>query len=311
MRASVVRIEPQAPQLIVGRVLEHRLQRAARHRLAGVDELERARDRRQRQIEARCRAGRAAGVERHHAALDVDDRRARRAARSAGRGLVIEGIEIVVLAVAVFRRLAIQARQRAGENRQLLAGIVADHADFAADHRARRIQRQFRRLDEAQLRRVVAIDAEIVHRIAVHRDRAALPRGSGKMACAVTGPGVTTWRLVRMRPRLASMTNPVACAVVFHSVSNARVLSIWIVTTPEAMRSSVCAQLARLPPVRRRRGDCNGGDRGVGGAGRRRGRGAAAQTANRQQEGRYGACRSYVNETSVPVIGQDQEPHGS
>jgi hypothetical protein len=40
------------------------------------------------------------------------------------------------------------------------------------------------------------------------------------------------------------MTNPVACAVVFHSVSNARVLSICIVTTPLAMRSSVCAQFA-------------------------------------------------------------------
>src|ERR1700690_3362251 len=64
------------------------------------------------------------------------------------------------------------------------------------------------------------------------------------MACAVTGPGVTTCRLVKMSPRLASMTKPVACAVVFHSVSKARVLSIWIVTTPVAMRSSVCAQVA-------------------------------------------------------------------
>jgi hypothetical protein len=46
------------------------------------------------------------------------------------------------------------------------------------------------------------------------------------MACAVTGPGVTTCRFVKISPRLASMTKPVACAVVFHSVSNARVLSI-------------------------------------------------------------------------------------
>src|SRR5882762_7862004 len=38
-----------------------------------------------------------------------------------------------------------------------------------------------------------------------------------KIACAVTGPGVTTCRFVKMSPRLASMTNPVACAVVFHS----------------------------------------------------------------------------------------------
>src|SRR5271165_3944405 len=47
-----------------------------------------------------------------------------------------------------------------------------------------------------------------------------------------------------MSPRFASITKPVACAVVFHSVSNARVLSIWIVTTPVAMRSRVCAQVA-------------------------------------------------------------------
>ena len=36
------RREPEAPQLIVGRVAEHGLQRAARHRLAGLDLLERA-----------------------------------------------------------------------------------------------------------------------------------------------------------------------------------------------------------------------------------------------------------------------------
>ena len=35
----------------------------------------------------------------------------------------------------------------------------------------------------------------------------------------------------------------------FHSVSKARVLSIWMVTTPEAMRSSVCAQFPALPEV--------------------------------------------------------------
>ena len=42
------------------------------------------------------------------------------------------------------------------------------------------------------------------------------------------------------------MTKPVACAVVFHSVSKARVLSIWMVTTPVAMRSRVWAQVAGL-----------------------------------------------------------------
>src|SRR5579862_7239740 len=63
-----------------------------------------------------------------------------------------------------------------------------------------------------------------------------------KVASAVTGPGVTTWRLVRIRPRSASTTKPVACAVVFHSVSKARVWSTSMDTTLLAMRSSVSAQ---------------------------------------------------------------------
>ena len=60
----------------------------------------------------------------------------------------------------------------------------------------------------------------------------------------MTGPGVTTCRLVSISPRFASITKPVACAVVFHSVSKARTLSIWMLTTPVAMRDSVWAQLA-------------------------------------------------------------------
>ncbi len=162
--------QSQAAQLVVRGVLEHRLERAARHRLARIDEFERARDRRQWQIEARRRTGGAARVERNHAALDVDDGRARGAARGARCGLVIERVEVVVLAVAVFRGLAIQARESSGKDRELLAGIVADDANLAPDDGARRIKRQLRRPDEAQLRRIVVIDAEVVHGIAVDRE---------------------------------------------------------------------------------------------------------------------------------------------
>src|SRR5579863_9600746 len=63
-----------------------------------------------------------------------------------------------------------------------------------------------------------------------------------KVASAVTGPGVTTCRLVRISPRSASTTKPVAWAVVFHSVSKARVMSRSIETTLPAMRSRVTAQ---------------------------------------------------------------------
>src|ERR1700720_2615880 len=62
------------------------------------------------------------------------------------------------------------------------------------------------------------------------------------MASAVTGPGVTTCRLVRISPRSASTTKPVACAVAFHSVSKARAASRSIDTTLPAMRPSVTAQ---------------------------------------------------------------------
>ena len=162
-------VEAEPLQLIVGGVLEDGFQRAARHGLADLEILECAHHRRQRQVETRGRAGGAARVERHDPALDIDHRRTGRTARGAGSRLVIKGIEVVVLAIAVFRRLAIQARESPGQNRQLFAGIIAHHADLAADDGALRIQRQLRRLNEMQLRRIVVIDAEVVNGIAIDR----------------------------------------------------------------------------------------------------------------------------------------------
>src|SRR6185437_10788818 len=66
---------------------------------------------------------------------------------------------------------------------------------------------------------------------------------SRNTASAVTGPGVTTCRLVRMMPRLASTTKPVACAVSFQSVSKARTSSTLIETTLLAIRSRVAAHV--------------------------------------------------------------------
>ncbi len=166
---SVAGVQPEATQLVIRRVREHGLQRAARGRLALLNQLQRALHATERQIEARCGAVRATGVERDHATANVDDRRARRTAGRARRRLQIERVEVVVLREAVFRRRAIELRERARENRQLLTRVVADDADLATDLRAFRKQRQRLRLDEAQLRRVVAIDAEVVHRIAIHR----------------------------------------------------------------------------------------------------------------------------------------------
>ena len=50
-----------------------------------------------------------------------------------GCRLQIEGVEVVVFRDAVFGRIAIEPRQRSGEDGELLAGIVADDADFASD----------------------------------------------------------------------------------------------------------------------------------------------------------------------------------
>src|SRR5690606_2878552 len=147
--------QAEPTDFIEWRIREHRLQRAARDRLVLLDQLQRARDPIERQIEARGRLPAPAGVQRDDATLDVDDRRARRAARCARCGLVIESVEVVVLAEAVIRRLAVETRERAGEDGELLAGVVADDADLAADLGALRIELELRRLDEAQLRRVV------------------------------------------------------------------------------------------------------------------------------------------------------------
>src|SRR5207237_9985570 len=56
------------------------------------------------------------------------------------------------------------------------------------------------------------------------------------------GPGVQAGAVGGVRAASAVNTKPVACAVEFHSVSNARVESTSIDTTLPAMRSSVSAQ---------------------------------------------------------------------
>ena len=108
--------QPQAPQLGIGLVHELALQRAPRHGLAVPYEAERAAHPVQRQEEARRRLGIAARVQRHHAALDVDHRRPGRTARSARRRLQVEGIEVVVVAAPVVRRLAVQPGDGPGED---------------------------------------------------------------------------------------------------------------------------------------------------------------------------------------------------
>ena len=123
---------------------ELRLQRAARHGLAPLDLRERDLDAVERQEEARGSLRVGAGVQRDDATFDVDDGRARRAARRARCGLQIEGVEVVVIAAAVVRRLAVEPRDRAGEDRELLAGVVADDADVAADLRGLRARARAR-----------------------------------------------------------------------------------------------------------------------------------------------------------------------
>ena len=60
------------------------------------------------------------------------------------------------------RRLAVEPRQRAGEDRQLLAGVVADDTDVTADLCGLRHELELSRLHELELLRVVAEEAEVV-----------------------------------------------------------------------------------------------------------------------------------------------------
>src|SRR5579863_9067732 len=134
-----------------------------------------------------------------------------------------------------------------------------------------------------------------------------------KVASAVTGPGVTTCRLVWIRPRSASTTKPVACAVVFHSVSKARVRSTLLEITLGAMRSSVtaqsgfsstataaCAGLGRWPvspPGGGGPGVTSGGAPGLAFAGGGGSAGAAATSAAVvEAPGACGICASAAHE---------------
>ena len=160
--------QPEAAQLGVGLVHEFALQGAPRHRLAAPHQVERAAHPIQRQEETRRRLGIAARIQRQHASLDVDHRRAGRAARGARRRLQVEGIEVVVVAAPVVGRLAVQPGNRPGEDGKLLAGIVAHDPDLPPDLRRIGHQRQFRGLDEPQRRGIEAEEPEVVHRVAVH-----------------------------------------------------------------------------------------------------------------------------------------------
>ncbi len=161
-------IEAEPAQLRERLVDELRLERAARHGLVVLDLRQRDLHAVERQEEARRGLRVRAGVQRHDAALDVDHRRARRAARRARRGLQIERVEVVVVAAAVVRRLAVEPRYGPREDRELLARVVADDADIAADLRRLRHELELGRLHELQLLRVVFEEAEVVDRVAIH-----------------------------------------------------------------------------------------------------------------------------------------------
>jgi hypothetical protein len=161
--------EAEAAQLVVGGVREGRGQGAARDRQALAHALEGADDPVEREEEARGGLGARAGVEGDDVAVDVDDGRAGRAAGGAGGGLDVEGVEVVVAVDAVRGGGAVEAGERAGEDRELLAGVVADDADLGADAGLLGGEAQRGRGDEAQRGRVVSKEAEVVDGVAVQR----------------------------------------------------------------------------------------------------------------------------------------------
>src|SRR5580704_2439880 len=142
-----------------------------------------------------------------------------------------------------------------------------------------------------------------------------------KVASAVTGPGVTTWRLVRIRPRSASTTKPVACAVAFHSVSKARTRSMSIETTLPAMRSSVtaqsglastaaacCAICGSAAPTGGAVSGCGAAGAGTGPAGAGAGS-DAAHTAAQPRNAANNVSRTGAKRGGSLSSEEDQQPH--
>ena len=109
----------------------------------------------------------SAGVERDHLAVDIDDRRARRAPGGPGAGLHVEGVEVVVGVPAIDGRPAVDPRDGPVEDDDLLAGVVADDPDLHADLGALRRQLQLCELHVAKVVRIEAIHTEVVDRVPV------------------------------------------------------------------------------------------------------------------------------------------------
>src|SRR5210317_613562 len=65
--------------------------------------------------------------------------------------------------------MPIKPGELAGQDRQLLAGIVADDPDLATEFGTRRVQGEISRLDEPQFRGIVSVDAKVVDRVPVDR----------------------------------------------------------------------------------------------------------------------------------------------
>jgi hypothetical protein len=158
---------PQPTKLVEGAAYERGLQRASRDGLPRAQELECAHDPVEGQIEAGGRARCPAGVQGHDATACIDHRRARRSAGGVGGGLQVEGVEVVVAVPPVDGSVAIEAGQRAGEDRELLSRVVAHDPHLGAYSRAFRRQRELDARHEAQVSRVVAEEAEVVDGIPV------------------------------------------------------------------------------------------------------------------------------------------------
>ena len=85
---------------------------------------------------------------------------------------VVERVEIIKTVAAVQRRISVQARQRAREDLDLLAAVVAHYPYLETDLRAILCQRYLRSLQLisiSQLRDIKMKQSEIMHGISVDR----------------------------------------------------------------------------------------------------------------------------------------------
>ena len=81
----------------------------------------------------------------------------------------VKGVEVVVTAASIRRRVSVESRKRARKKCKLFTGIVSDHPDLDANLGFFGSQVQGLHVHEPNVAWVEAVEAEVVDRVAIDR----------------------------------------------------------------------------------------------------------------------------------------------